>query len=228
MSNPSCDDARMKKKSYALKWWWPRSTLNGHELTGDATEQDRLALFRHQVALAARRLALPVAAQEYAVATVDHLPATNIRPDIGRQAQEWAEQHRTPPRPPKPRREPKAKPPRPRAPWPRPSPATLEREALVVRLIEEEKVSIKEIAAQLGTTKEGVHRIYGKVLRRRRVANGDDAFPSAFLVFYKASQRKTTERIRVRLPSPQSASRSDSSGPNLISPSGDNPGNNDK
>ena len=60
------------------------------------TLPDRLALFRHQVALAARLLGVAVEIQNRVVAAVDQLPASSVRPDIGRQAQEWAAQHRTP------------------------------------------------------------------------------------------------------------------------------------
>ena len=86
----------MKTKSYALKPWWPRTPGNDAQPGAGATLPDRLALFRHQVALAARLLGVAVEIQDRVVAAVDQLPASSVRPDIGRQAQEWAAQHRTP------------------------------------------------------------------------------------------------------------------------------------
>ena len=85
----------MKSISYALKPWWPRTPGNQPQPDAGATLPDRLALFRHQVALAARLLGVAVEIQDRVVAAVDQLTASSVRPDIGRQAQEWAAQHRT-------------------------------------------------------------------------------------------------------------------------------------
>ena len=86
----------MKSISYALKPWWPRTPGNQPQPGAGATLPDRLALYRHQVALAAQLLDVSDEIQDRVVAAVDHLPASNVRPDIGRQAQEWVVQHRTP------------------------------------------------------------------------------------------------------------------------------------
>ena len=86
----------MKSKSYALKPWWPRTPGNHPQPGAGATLPDRLALFHHDVALAARRLGVSVEIQDRVVAAVDQLLATTVGPDIGRQAQELEVQPRAP------------------------------------------------------------------------------------------------------------------------------------
>jgi transposase len=162
----------MNLKSYARKPSWPRK-LRRHPCppAGPALLADRVGLFRCLVAITARRLGAPVRVQDYAVAAVDGLPAKYVRPHIGRQAQEWVEQHRRPPCPPRLRRHRKSrrtvsKCPRVR----RPHPSALAREAVVARWREQERQPFRQIAARLGTTREAVRQVYGRALSRARRA----------------------------------------------------------
>jgi hypothetical protein len=169
----------MKTASYNLKPWWPRPTHFIPQLHAQDASSFRRELFRDQVRLAARRLAVPVEVQDYAVAAVDNLPPDSIRPDIRRHAQEWLEQHQTIPRPPHPRRNAKAR--SARAPFvslhrPWAPPATLERESLVVRLRHEQRLTFKEIAKHLELTRWRAEGIYAKAMRCRR-----DAFYHRYL-----------------------------------------------
>lgn len=162
------------------KPWWPEPR---YELPLDAA-LDPLVLFRHLVLCLARRARLPLRAQAYALVATGVLNASNLRPDLGRQAQEWVNQHRQPPRPIRPRRDRCARqqprsartahnhPSHPIASvlstCPRPNPARLAREVLVTRLRDTEHQSFKEIAIQLGTHRETIRQINARALRRQR------------------------------------------------------------
>src|SRR5262245_55804337 len=82
----------MKPKPYALKPWWPRAVEDVALSIGP------LAMFRRHVAVAARRRGLPVAVQDFAVSSLAGLDVNSLRPDVGRQANEWVAQHQQLPR----------------------------------------------------------------------------------------------------------------------------------
>jgi hypothetical protein len=170
LSDLSCDVERVKTKSMLEKPWWPEPR---YELPL-AAALDPLVLFRHLVMCFARRTGLSLRAQAYALVATGVLHASDLRPDLGRQAQEWVNQHRHPPRPIRPRR---VRPARSHASLPvasvrltgpRPNPARLEREALVTRLRDQEHLSFKAIAVRLGTTREQARQIHARALRRHR------------------------------------------------------------
>lgn len=171
MTDPLCYTARVKNIFYAQKSWWPRTDKAALAPTSPQLPLDRLAVFRHLVAVAARRRGLPVRAQNFVVAAVGGLDAATLRPDLARHAQEWVAQHQKLPRDPRPKRIrpirpiPPTLPPALRNP---PKPETLEREALVVQLLEVEKTCIREVAVRLGHTREKVRQIHARARRRRR------------------------------------------------------------
>jgi hypothetical protein len=78
----------MKSKSYALKPWRPRTPVNQPQPGVAATLPDRLALFRHQVALAAHLLDVSADTRDRVMAAVDQILTTSDRPDIGSQAEQ--------------------------------------------------------------------------------------------------------------------------------------------
>jgi hypothetical protein len=158
----------MKSKSYALKPWWPRTPVNQPQPGVAATLPDRLALFRHRVALAAQLLDVSADTQARVVAAVDQILTTSDRPDIGSQAEQPAVIRRPTPRAIRTRQP--AKPASssfPRTPWPRPKPVTLKRENLVLHLRDQEHLPFKTIAKRLGSTREKIRQIYARALRRR-------------------------------------------------------------
>ena len=170
MSDLSCDLEHVKTKSMLEKPWWPEPR---YELPLDAA-LDPLVLFRHLVMCLARRARLSRRAQAYALVATGVMHASDLRPDLGRQAREWVNQHRQPPRPIRARR---VRPSRNysshpvtsvRLTGPRPNPARLEREALVTRLREEDHLSYKDIAVRLGATREQARQIHARALSRRR------------------------------------------------------------
>jgi predicted DNA-binding protein (UPF0251 family) len=120
----------------------------------------------------ARRIGLPISIQDYVILSLDDFDVATLRPDIARQAREWVAQHERVPRdfrsshiqtkslvrlpPPAHQRYRQAQ------------PVTLEREALVTRLIEVERLQFKQVATQLGVTREIVRQIYARACRRGR------------------------------------------------------------
>jgi len=158
---------------YDLKPWWPRA-IEAASPTPPTEKPDPFTVFRRQVAREARRLALPVSVQDYVLLSLDGFDVATLRPDIARQAREWVAQHKRLPRALRLSRIRPTSPIRltaPARPCQRPArPAALAREALVTRLIEVERLPLKQVATQLGVTREAVRQIHARARRRLRLS----------------------------------------------------------